>query len=518
MPPVPALSRTDLPRLNLLLRATLLALLSAGLLLFIVRSLHWPIMWDTAVMHYVRFLMSHGQQPYTQITDMNMPGTYLFEGLGIRLFGPGDLAWRIYDFSLLAILIAAMVSIARPYDWFAGALAGGLFALIHGSDGPMNAVERDEVMTVLLVLAYAFLFRALRHRQPAFLALFGLTAGLAASVKPTVVPLAVALFVLSILVARRHTLPLGPVVGWSLLGFAAATAIVLGFLLQHHALAGFLFILRDVLPHYAGVDPAPLGRIVYRILPPAIVLLLPSSLYLALQQSTWIRWERWAILLGAAFGAFSFLLQRKGYFYHRYTVLAFTLLWLSVELSGALRRSQLSARVATATLLAITLFVVPLFSYRILRTPTVDTYATLATYLESDLTHLGGNQLQHQVECLDLVFGCLSALYHLGVVENTSSTGDLLYFLPSDAPVVLHYRNLFWQSLQTRPPKFIVLSNEWYSQNDTFNKINAWPEFAQYLERNYTIAIQRTFGPDGPPLPSSPPDPRQPSYRIYVRR
>lgn len=512
------LSAPALPRPVLVVRAALLSLLAAGLALYVFRSLHWPIMWDTAVMHYVRLLMSHGQQPYAQITDMNMPGTYLFEGLGMRLFGAGDLAWRLYDFFLLAVLTIASISIARPYDWFAGALAGGLFALIHGSDGPMNSVERDEVMTVLLLVAYAFLFRALRRGQPAFLALFALFAGLAASVKPTVMPLAIALFGLAVLVARRHRLPMLPVVGWSLLGFAVATAIVLGFLLRHQALGGFVYILRDVLPHYAGVDPAPLGRIAYRLLPPAIVLLLPAGVFLSFRQPTWVRWERWSILLGAAFGAFSFLLQRKGYFYHRYTVLAFVLLWLSVELSGALRESLIPARVAVATLLCITLFVVPLFSYRIARTPSQDTYATLATYLERDLTGLGGNQLQHQVECLDLVFGCLSALYHLGLVGNTSSTGDLLYFLPSDAPVVLHYRNLFWQSLQTRPPNIIVLSNEWYSEKDTFNKINAWPEFARYLDNHYTVAIQRTFGPDGPPLPISPPDPRQPSYRIYVRR
>lgn len=511
------LSAPSLPRLVLILRAALLLVLTASLALYVIRSRDWPIMWDTAVMHYVRFLMSHGQQPYTQITDMNMPGTYLFEGLGMRIFGTGDVGWRLYDFLLLGILIAGSISIARPYDWSAGALAGSLFALIHGSDGPMNSVERDEVMTVLLVVAYAFLFRALRRRQPAFLALFALFASLAASVKPTVVPLAVALFGLAVLVARRQRIPLARVVGWSLGGFAAATAIVLGFLLRHHSLAGFVYILRDVLPHYAGVDPAPLGRILYRILPPAIVLLLPAGLFLAIKQPTWVRWERWAMFLGVAFGAFSFLLQRKGYFYHRYTIVAFSLLWLSVELFGALRHSVLSARVAIATLLCITLFVIPLFSYRIYRTPSHDTYASLATYLESDLSALGGNQLQHQVECLDLVFGCLSALYHLGIVGNTSSTGDLLYFLPSDAPVVLHYRNLFWQSLQTRPPTIIVLSNEWYSEKDTFRKVNAWPEFASYLQQNYTVAVERTFGAEGLPLPVSPPDPRQPSYRIYVR-
>ena len=504
-------------------RATLLLSLFTGLVLFVITTLRWPILWDTSVMHYVRFLIDHGQQPYSQITDMNMPGTYLLEGLGMHLFGPGDLAWRLYDFFLCACLIAAMVVITLPYDWLAGALAGILFSLIHGSDGPMNAVERDEVMTVLLVIGYAFLFQSLRRRKPVLLAPFALFAGMAASIKPTVAPLAIALFVLSVLVTRRQQRPLVPVLLANLLGFAAATGIVLGFLLGHHALTAFVFILRDVLPHYAGVNPAPLSRIAYRILPPAILILVPAGLILSRRESAWSPSERWALLLGITFGAVSFLSQRKGYFYHRYPLLALTLLWLAVELCTALRRrTGFAQRLAAATLLFLALVVVPLFSYRILRTPTRDTFAVFSTTLEDDLSRVAATQpqgnLQHQVLCLDLVYGCLNALYHLGLIENTSSTGDLLYFLPSDAPVVLHYRALFWKSLQSRPPAVIVLSNEWYSQDATFAKVNAWPQFAHFLGNNYTLALQRTFSSEGPPIPNPPPDPKQPSYRIYLHR
>ena len=59
-------------------------------------------------MHYVNFLMSHGLQPYSQITDNNLPGAYLIESWAMHVFGGGDLAWRIYDFFLLGVLTLSM--------------------------------------------------------------------------------------------------------------------------------------------------------------------------------------------------------------------------------------------------------------------------------------------------------------------------------------------------------------------------------------------------------------------------
>ena len=58
-------------------------------LYYIAVSRHWIIMWDGAVMHYIVFLISHGFHPYSDITDMNMPGCYLTEHLAMTVFGWG---------------------------------------------------------------------------------------------------------------------------------------------------------------------------------------------------------------------------------------------------------------------------------------------------------------------------------------------------------------------------------------------------------------------------------------------
>ena len=88
-------------------------------------SWHWPLLHDTTVIQSVSFLIDKGWAPYRQIGDMNMPGAYLFEGWALHLFGSSDMWWRLYDFSLSAFMMMAMISIGRRYDWLAGFVANG---------------------------------------------------------------------------------------------------------------------------------------------------------------------------------------------------------------------------------------------------------------------------------------------------------------------------------------------------------------------------------------------------------
>ena len=54
---------------------------------YVASTVHWPMVWDTPIMHYVNFLMSRGLRPYSEITDMNLPGCYLTERWGMAVFG-----------------------------------------------------------------------------------------------------------------------------------------------------------------------------------------------------------------------------------------------------------------------------------------------------------------------------------------------------------------------------------------------------------------------------------------------
>ena len=72
---------------------------------FIACSWHWPLTSDASLMHYVVFLMRHGMQPYRNIIDMNLPGSYLMEGAAISAFGRDSIGCRLYDLTLLAVLL-----------------------------------------------------------------------------------------------------------------------------------------------------------------------------------------------------------------------------------------------------------------------------------------------------------------------------------------------------------------------------------------------------------------------------
>lgn len=483
-------------------RYVMVGVLAVSAICLVALTYRWPLVWDAQVMHYINFLMDKGFAPYRDITDINMPGAYLIEGWGIHIFGGGDLGWRVYDFALLGLLGAAMVVIALPYDWVAGLFAGVLFALSHASEGPINSAQRDEVMTVLIMVGYALLFEALRRNKPWMMVLFGLSMGMASSVKPTAAPLGVAVLVMAWWQLRKRNEPAASYVWSGVAGAGISAAIIFAFLFRYHATGAFFEITGKLTAYYAGLSHESLRSLVRHALPRAALLMLPFGILVSLVDREWKSWERWALLLGVGFGGFSYFVQRKGFTYHRYTLVAFILLWMGVELSLAMRRQGWVRALGFAGMTMGALVMVPTYVHRVMLVQLSDGYTES---LERDLTRLGGDQLQRKVQCFDLVDGCLNALYHLKLVQNTGTTGDLLLFAQVRTPVVDYYRGLFWDDLNKNPPLVVVLSNEWFNNEDTFDKINEWPQFASYLTANYDLAVSRGFESHH-------------AYRIYLRK
>lgn len=486
------------------IRLALAGVLVAGAAVMVAFTYHWPLVWDSQVLHYIRFLMDSGFAPYREIADINMPGAYIIEGWAMHVFGGGDLAWRIFDFTLLGALTGAMIVVALPYDWLAGLFAGVMFALVHTSNGPWNSVERDEVMTVLIMLGYAFLFEGVRRRRPWLLLAFGLAVGLAGTVKPTAAPLGVLLLALAAWQVRKQGEAMGRYIGFGVAGGALAAGIVLSFLLRYHAVHAFLDITSRLTSFYAGLDHATLRQLARWALPKVEWLMLPFALAVAFADREWRNWERAALLTGAGFGALSYFLQGKGYEYHKYPFTAFALLWMGIELTLAMRRTGWVRIAGVAGLAAATLCGVPLYLRFIHQLQPVSNF-TLS--LERDLAEMGTDRLQAEVQCMDLVEGCYTALYHLKLVQSTGMMGDLLLFSQHDSPVVDQYRRDYWTQLTTKPPAVIVLTNEWFGHLPSFDKLSAWPRFAGYLADRYQMVTARDFH-----------DEAGHAYRIYVRR
>ena len=496
------------------LRWLIVLVFAASAAYFAVASIHWPLMCDSPVMHYVTFLMDHGKQPYRDITDNNMPGSYLTEALAMRVFGGGDLGWRIYDFALLGSMILSMMVIARRYDWVAGVYGGGLFLLLYGAQGPNLSVEREEIITALFLAGYVALFAAVRRQRPALMLPFGVLAGVAASIKPTFFPLGVVLALVACYVLHRRGVRFGRYLMYAALGCGVIFALDLGFLLYHHALRQFWFVLHEITPTYVGMKQARTRDLIRNVFPKRVLFLLFFfGLPLAWLNRRW-NWERWALVLGVGFGIFSLVLQHKGFFHHRYVAQALAFFLLGIELMTGLEWGGWRRVIAATGILVTLCYTVPQYLRDISYIPG---RSLLTEGIETDLTRLGGErQLQDKVMCFDLVYGCLNALYHLHLVENTGFTGDMLVFYPRGGRGTAYYRQMFWDLERRDPADVLVVTNEWFLQPNSYRKLDAWSEFRRYLDRNYTEVEERSFPlenrsffvPEGGDIAG---------YRIYIR-
>jgi hypothetical protein len=475
---------------------------AAALIYYVVVTFRWPMVWDQTVIHYVNFLMAHGWAPYRDIYDMNLPGIYLIDGWQMHLFGPGDLAFRLYDFFLMGSLLTAMIAIALPYDWLGGMVAAAVFILFHAGDTPRGAGERDEVIAVLLMAGYALLFHAVRRKQSVFLLPFGVCAMFALSIKPTFAPFIFCVAIMALYVLKKRGEALSGYLIYGLVGVLIPTGLILNLLLRHHSIPALLDLSTRLTPYYAGIRDEPVVELLRYCLTFELKITVILAGIIVLFNREWIKnWERWAVLLGIAGGLFSFVIQRKGFPYQKYPLLAFLLLWVCMEFTRALHKRGGIRWVGVAGLIYATLYLVPLC--RPLRRSYPE-WSDFMQSLQSDLVGLGGDRLQHQVQCLDMVDGCLGALYHLNLVQSTGFTGDALFFLSSHSPAADYYRGIFLNDVYKSPPKVFVVSDEQFNGPSGFNKINNWPVFARFLNRNYTLTDTRVFS--------------QSSYEIYVRK
>ena len=486
-------------------RYLIFSVLAIASVILVLSTYRWPLVGDPQVFHFGHFLMENGFKPYRDIPDINMPGIYVIEGWAMSLFGGSDLGLRIYDLSLLAGLTLAMIVITLPYDWLAGLFAGVVFALAHSCEGPRNSAQRDEVITVLIMIGYAFLFQALRRRKPWLLLAFGFSLGMACTIKPIVFPLVAALVVMAVWKLKKEKATALPYVAWGLAGFIAAGVPVLIFLARHHAFYDFLNTTRALIPFYVAMDHASIWQLLRHVIPRGAAIVLPFALIAALLGKQFRNWEQRTLFLGIAFGLFSYFIQRKGYNYHTYPLAAFVLLWAAMELMLAQRGAKWTRLVGigVAGMAAGIFIAVPTYLRRLQVFPNTSHYTVS---LESDLRQMGGDRLNHRVQCFDMLDGCFTALYHLRLLPSTGNVGDLFLFFPRNSPVVREYRDKFWNEMASSPPSVIVVSNECFNRQPTFEKLKSWPKFNDYLIANYQPVIERQFVEDNR------------AYRIYVQK
>jgi hypothetical protein len=482
---------------------TLYFLLCIGF--FAVRTAHWKQVNDPAQLHYLCFLMDHGFAPYRDILEINMPGTYLVNWSVMHTLGGGSGAWRAFDFGLMGIAAAAMIIIARPYDWLAGFFAATLFILYHGRDGAGQEGQRDFIIAVLLLCAYASLFYAFRSRRTWPMIVFGLCGGMAATIKPMPLPFVLLL----LLIAANKWKRLGESMLrpslYALLGLMAPLAVVGAFLISHHSLGSFWYLLHVELPFYQHLGRVSWSRLLGFIATASVKTLALIALAIAVMKRDWWNWEGKLLVAGILFGIASYLAQGKAFPYHRYPMLAFLFLWVGLQMISALRARRAVRTLAVAGV-GFAAILAPMYVSR-----SIDKVwdPRLSDSLTADLNQLGGSTLSGRVQCLDVPADCDSTLYRMRLVQSTGLFYDYLIFGSSRQRVIRDERGIFWQQFQRNTPRVVVVGAGLYPNVGGYSKLASWPWFQQELASHYVLYADRSF----PPAESG-----IKAYRIYVEK
>jgi hypothetical protein len=547
----------------------ILCLIAAGcLLVFMLETWHWPLVGDAVSVHYLILLMAHGMAPYRQIVDAQMPGTYLVDWLVVHVFGGGRAALRLFDFSLIAAAMVAMIAIAWPVatrraqGWFddgryAAFLAGCLFGSVHGRDGIEQGGQRDLIMAVLLLAAYALAFHALRRQRPVLLGLAAFCSTLALTIKPTVLLAAYLVLVLALIQLRRLKIPVFTYVLAACVGVALPLAAVVIFLAVNHSIPAFLDAVRGMWPYYATLQRRPVAYLLQHSFSPLASLLVlwaaigllngislsrlrkspgRSDELVAIRANSAVldvRWEGAALYGGLILCLVSFIVQGKGFVYHRYPFLAFLLLIVMLQFQRAFDSRAFEDGGPTLTVTAVTryvgalgmivaaLFIAPISTYKISRFDwrNDDYYSQLS----ADLNRLGGKGLSGHVQCVDAFSGCISTLYRMDLVQSTGFLVDFYFFAPRPNAVIDAMRQHFWQDMQQNPPRVFVVSKQVFptvfsstgEPLDTYDKLKRWPQFDDYLTQHYAMAEEHEFLR---PVLWASHGSHPAGYRIYVRK
>ena len=472
--------------------------------IFVLSTAHWKQVNDPAQLSYLCFLMDHGMAPYRDLLEINMPGIYLVNWSVMHTLGEGSWAWRTFDFSLLGAAAWAMIVIARPYDWLAGVFGATLFALYHGRDGAGQAGQRDFIIAVLLLCAYAFLFEFFRQRSDWKLFAFGLCGGIAATIKPTPVPFLIFIMVLAAIHLKSTGEPILRPTLCALLGLLVPFAIVGAFLVSKHSVGSFWYLLRVEMPFYESLGRLSFSKLMTMAASASVLTLALIALAIALLKSR-ENWESKLLVAGIIFGIVSFVWQGKGFPYHRYPMFAFLFLWVALQIVTGLR-SRGAVGILAATGLTFALILLPLY----LRTASRKLWDfQYIDSLSADLKHLGDHELSGHVQCIAMQADCDDTLYRMRLVQSTGLFYDYLIFGSPQQQVIRDQREQFWRQFQKNTPQVVIVGSGLYPDSSGYAKLASWPLFQQELATHYSLYDDRSF----PPAETG-----ERGYRIYVEK
>ncbi|MBN1439088.1 MAG: hypothetical protein JW929_06735 [Anaerolineales bacterium] len=462
-----------------------------------------------------------------------MPGTFLAFWIFGRLTGYSVLGVRILDYLLLAAIIFLGWLGMRKQSGWAGFLGGVAWGLAYLSLGPTAMLQREYLMMIPLLCAFAAYANIPPQRNAWRFLLTGLFMGISTTFKPQAF---IGLLPIMIVewfsysgnpipsTAKKPAVFFNRIAAWLLIGFLTPWMLIVTYLGFHGALQPFLDMTINYLPLFAQLNKyhqAVSGiRRVYSIILDYVQLggygiwAAPAlwGIY-QLQQSPDASPDRkrhgvflfWSIVAFSIYPAFS-----GQFFPQHWLPFLFLLLqaaFLSLTDSVITRRTPF--RLAPAALIAIA-------SLSLVRPDTLDNLWLLtvkhelpaannpkegrvdeiASYLE---THL---QPGDTVQPVDWVGGAVHAMLIARVRIATPFIYDEYFYHNVNDPYIQRLRERFMASLESAMPRFIVevYDDGPFAEPTGPGTSREFPEFRAFLAEHYTVVKEG------------------PGYRIYELR
>lgn len=495
------------------LRVGCAGMLGAAVVVAVVAGWRWPLVGDASLMHYAVFLTRGGMMPYRDVAEVNLPGSFLAEAAAMRVFGGGAVGWRVYDLALLVLTAAGMGVVAGRRRWFAAVFGGGMFAVVHLQDGLAQGGQRDLLMAVLLVWGYVALLRRIAGWRPVLMAaVAGLAMGATGTIKPVLLPLGVAMVVVAWVVRRDWRVVLAGV-----MGLVAPMVAMMGWLWSRGALGAFWREAVPLMQFHAGMGRRGVGYLVVHAVSPVSLLVELWLLWVAMGRPWWTAWsrERVALVVGVGGAAMAYALQGKGFWYHRYPLLAMLLLVIGLDVEMGLRTAGWRRGLAVAMAGVWCMVLAPRMAWK---TTTFSRATPFQDALAGELERMGpAAELTGNVQCLDTFGGCTGVLYGLGVRQSTGFLYDCYLFAEDDGRGTrARYRAAFWRAFAAKRPRVVVVTDQFcFGDARGFGKVALWPEFAGEMGREYEERFQWRSG-----VPQHWWSRREApaAFRVYVRR
>ncbi len=430
-------------------------------------SLHWPVIGDASLFHFLanQFLM--GAVPYRDIFDVNMPVIYGIHAAIVRFGGMSDGPWRVFDLGAAAIMSGSILMLVRPSGLAAAILTLLVMLATHLLLGPYAAGQRDYLIAILAVIAAWMSALAAEDPQRRRMSLFavGAVAIAAACIKPTALLL---LFLPALTVSELGRRDVISIVA----GSTAIGILVFGTLAVLGAMSPFITMMRDLMPRYAKLDNRTIPEVMLRAAPGLMPLMgLTAAAILGI---TGPKPPRARAMIGlTAFGLIHLLAQRKGYFYHVYPLAIGIACWGGWSLAYLPIWRAFACLVATVSALGWN------FVHSVNK---VERYTELRAAADMQMTLQSRLPPGARVQVLDSDRGAFLAMARAGIRQATPHIQWFSLIVADE-----RRREEFLAALKTDPPAAVLLTDDFWPTGGGFEAIEKWKEFKTFLTSYYDL-------------------------------